>query len=160
MRGSGPWRFVRCRQHRLRPRDRFALTEPMCGISAQSLSTHQSVRLHGTISIICFQPRAMCRISFSLSMHQSVHLHGKTHQLFFSGRSSNGTASMGTRFSVRAIAHERNFRCQAPAYSRNVWNTITLELRASLLAGDPHEPREAFFVFVFFVFVSHGFVPS
>ena len=54
----GPWRSVHCRQHRLRPKDRFALTEPMGGISAQFLSTHQSVRLHGTISTIFFQPFA------------------------------------------------------------------------------------------------------
>ena len=126
---------MHCRQHRLRPNDRFALREPMCGISAQFLSTHQSVRLHGTISsiffqpeamsrispqflsthqsvrlhgtisTIFFQPRAMCRISAQfLSTHQSVRLHGKTHRLFLSGRSSNGTVSVGTRFSVRVIA--------------------------------------------------------
>ena len=70
----------------------FALREPMCGISAQFLTTHQSVRLHG-----------------------------KTHRLFLSGRSSNGTASMGTRFSVRVIAHERHFRFRASAYSSNFW---------------------------------------
>ena len=87
-----------------------------------------------------------------LSTHQSVRLHVKTHRSFFSGRSSNGAASMGTRFSVRVIAHERHFRCRLSAYSSNVWNAITLELRASLLAGDPHGPREAYFVFVFFCF--------
>ena len=43
----------------------------------------------------------------------------KTHQLFVSGRSSNGTASMGTRFSVRVIAYERHFRCRASAHSSN-----------------------------------------
>ena len=88
----------------------------------------------------------------SLSTHQSVRLHGKTHRLFFSGRSSIRTASMGTRFSVRVIAHERHFRCRSSAYSSNFWNTITLELRASLLAGYPHGPWEAFFFFVFFCF--------
>ena len=58
----GPWRFMHCCQHRLRPKDHFALREPMCGISAQFLSMYQSVRLYGTISTIFFQLRAMCRI--------------------------------------------------------------------------------------------------
>ena len=56
---------------------------------------------------------------------------------------------MGTRFSVRMIAHERHFRCRSSAYSSNFWKAITLALRASLLAGDPRGLREAFFVFVF-----------
>ena len=128
---------MHCRQHRLRPNDRFVLREPMCGISAQFLNTHQSVHLHGTISTI-FSNREPCV--------QSVRLHGKTHRLFFSGRSSNGTASMGNRFSVRVIAHERNFGCRASAYSSNFWNAITLELRARLLAGDL---RFRFFLFWF-----------
>ena len=56
------------------------------------------------------------------------------------------------------IAHGRHFRCRASAYSSNFFNAITLELRASLLAGNPHGPREAFFVFVFLcVFVSAWF---
>ena len=152
MRGSWePWRFVHCRQHRLRPKDRFALTEPMCGIPAQFLSTHQSVRLYGTISTIFSNREPCAEYPLSLSTHQSVRLHGITHRLFFSGRSSNETASMGTRFSVRVIAHERHFCCRASAYSSNFCNAITLELRASWLAGDPHGPREAFFVFFFFL---------
>ena len=56
---------------------------------------------------------------------------------------------MRTRFSVRVIVHERHFRCRALAYLSNFLNAVTLELRASLLTGDPHGPREAFFIFVF-----------
>ena len=41
-------------------------------------------------------------------VQKSVRLHRKTHQLLFSSGSSNRTASMGTRFSVRVIAHERH----------------------------------------------------
>ena len=67
---------------------------------------------------------------------------------------SRENASMVTRFSVRVITHERHFRCRASAYSGNFWTAITLELRTSLLAEDPHGSREAFFVFVFSVFFS------
>ena len=45
------------------------------------------------------------------------------------------------------IAHERRFRCRASAYTSNFWNAITLELRASLLAGDLR-----FFLFFFVCF--------
>ena len=104
----------------------------MCGISAQFLSAHQSVRLHGTISTIFFQPGAnrepCAEFPLSLSTHQPVRLPGQRIDNFFSGRSSNRIASMGTSFSVRVIAHERHFRCRASAYSSNFWNAIMLEL--------------------------------
>ena len=62
----GPWRFAHLRQHRSRPKDCFALTEPMGGLSAQFLSTHPSVRLHGTISTICFS---------TVRLHETISIH-------------------------------------------------------------------------------------
>ena len=98
------------------------------------------------MSNIFFQPRAMCRIPTQfLSTLNPFAFMGKRID-YFPGRSSNGIASMGTRFSVRVIAHEGHFRYRASTHSRKFWNTITLELRASLLAGDL---RFRFFCFCF-----------
>ena len=49
----GPWRFVHCRRHRLRPKDRLAPREPMCRISARF--EHASIRSppRGNASIMC-----------------------------------------------------------------------------------------------------------
>ena len=91
----GPRRVVHCRQHRLRPNDRFALREPMCGISAQFLSTHQSVRLQGTIPTSFFQPFAFT------GLYQPVRLHGTISDHFFFGPPLEQKLTIWTRFSVR-----------------------------------------------------------
>ena len=98
------------------------------------------------ISTIFFQPRAICKISAQfLSTLNPFAFRGKRID-YFSGRSSSRIVSMGTRFSVRVIAHEGHFRCRASAHLSNFWNAIPLELRASLLAGDL---RFRFFCFGF-----------
>ena len=88
---------------------------------------------------------------------------------FFSGRSSNGIAqgkhlspsfylppSVGlllnvrTRFFVRAIAYGKASSLPSIGSLEQFWNVITLELRASLLAGGR---RFRFFMFVWFCMV-------
>ena len=69
------------------------------------------------ISTVFFEPRAMGRISaqFSSTLIPFAFMGKRIDH--FSGQSSNGIASMGTRFSVRATAYERHFRCRASAHS-------------------------------------------
>ena len=97
----GPWRFAHLRQHRSRPKDRFALKEPMGGLSAQFLSMYPSVRLDGTISTIFFQPFAFPRL------YQSVRLHGLYPIIFFR-TGTRAEADHLDRFPVRVIAHGRH----------------------------------------------------
>ena len=101
----------------LRPKDRFARTRlylpyfssrspprdyiNSCEISAQFLSTYHSVRLHE-----------------------------KTHRLFFSGRSSNGTASRGTDFLFAFFIYR-----QASTYSSSIFGTRPRSGYTSELAG-------------------------
>ena len=103
----GPWRFNHCCQHRLRPKDRFTLREPMCGISAQFLSTYQSVRLRGTISTIFFQPRAMCRISAQfLSTLNPFAFTGKRIDFFFGPELERNRINGDQLFCARDRARE------------------------------------------------------
>ena len=104
----------------------------------------------------------------SLSTHQSVRLHEATHQSFFRTGTRAEADHLDKIFCTRLRSRMGGiFRSlfiyrRASAYSSNFWNAITVELRASLLAGDPHGPRETFVVFVFFLcfFFLPGFVPS
>ena len=100
---------------------------PCAEFPLKFLSTHQSARLHGTISTIFFQPFAFT------GLYPII--------LFRTG--TRAEADHLDRFSVRVIARERHFRCRASAYSSIFWNAITHELRASLLAGLPPAPRAA-----------------
>ena len=80
----------------------------------------------------------------SLSMHQSVRLHQTTHQLFFRTGTRAEAGHLDKVFCTRlrsrmgGIVRSLFTYHRASAYSSNFWNAITLELRASLLAGDPH----------------------
>ena len=91
----------------------------------------------------------------SLSTHQSVRLHEATHQSFFQTETRAEADHLDKIFCTRLRSRMGGIFLslfiyrRASAYSSNLWNAITLELRASLLGGDPHGPREAFFVFVF-----------
>ena len=104
----------------------------------------------------------------SLSTHQSVCLHEATHQSFFRTGARAEADHLDKSFCTRLRSRMGGiFRSlfiyhRASAYSSNFWNAIMLELRASLLAGYPHGPRETFFVFDFFCVFSFlpGFVPS
>ena len=76
-----------------------------------AIAAERPLCAHETISTIFFQPVASTglyqfvrnfrsileHVSFRSPSH-FVRLHGKTHRLFFSGRSSNGTASIWTAF--------------------------------------------------------------
>ena len=121
----GTLAVVHCRRHRLRPKYRLAPREPMCRISAQF--EHASIRSHS---------RGNASIIFRTGTQTEADHLGK----IFCWRLRSRTGGI-----FRSLFIYR----RASAYSSNFWKAITLELRASLLAGDPHGPREAFFVFVF-----------
>ena len=111
----GPWRFM---------------------LPPEPLAAERPLWLHGTISTIFFQPRAMCRISAQfLSTLNPFTFMGKRIDYFF-GPELERNRINGDQIFVRVIAHERHFRCRASAHSSIFWNAITLELRASLLAGN------------------------
>ena len=70
--------------------------------------------------------------------------------LFYPPPSVGLLLTVWTRFSVRVYDRAREaFLLPSIGLLEQFWNAITFELRASLLAGNPHGPREAFFVFFF-----------
>ena len=113
----------------------------MCGISAQFLSTHLFVRLHGTIPAIFFQPRAMCRISAQfLSTLNPFAFTGKRIDYFRVGARTE--LHQWARFSVRVYdrAWDAYFAHVLSTAERRLtraifWNVIQIFLFAFLRAS-------------------------
>ena len=94
---------------RLRPKDRFALTEPMCGISAQF--GHASIRSPSreNASIISFGPKLEWnRINGDQIFCTRDRAWEAYFALFLSTAERRLTADHLNRFSVRVIAHGRH----------------------------------------------------
>ena len=83
----------------------------MGGLSAQFLSTHPSVRLHGTISTIFFQPFAFTRLYQYVRLHGTISIRSPSRDYirsFFFRTGTQAEADHLDRFSVRVTAHGRH----------------------------------------------------
>ena len=126
---------------------------PELGLYQNSLASQHSILEHVSIC----------------SPSQFVHLHGKPHRLFFRAgarteshkrdicspfciyrRASACCRPFEPDLSVRAIAYEKASSLLSVGSLEQFWNAITLELRASWLAGGLH------FLFFYGCLVLHG----